>query len=178
MQDIFYSFRFRNFFDSKIWSDFFLELYLPLPLYPQKFIENHIISMENGVEMGPGGHLGTKNSQEEKSATNRLDLVWIWPRLGSILATFLNNCSQFLLLFSRCFGWGAPGRFFGGLLVFGVTFGGHFRWYFWKVCVFFGKGGTIDFERPYNDFAVFWSSAASRKAAKMRIHAYGIILFF
>ena len=31
-----------------------------------------------------------------------------------------------------------------------------------------GKGGTIDFERPYNDFAVFWSSAASRKAAKMR----------
>jgi len=42
--------------------------------------------MENGVEMGPGGHLGAKNSQEEKSAKIRLDLVWIWPRLGSILA--------------------------------------------------------------------------------------------
>ena len=37
-----------------------------------------------------------------------------------------------------------------------------------KLWVFFGKGGTIDFERPYNDFAVFWSSAASWKAAKMR----------
>ena len=53
-------------------------------------------------------------------------------------------------------------------MVSGVTFGGYFRWYVGKVCVFLGKGGTIDFERPYNDFAVFWSSATSRKAAKMR----------
>ena len=65
------------FFRSQNRSDFFLELYLPLPLYPQKFIENHIISMENGVEMGPGGHLGAQNSQEEKNAKKRLDLVWI-----------------------------------------------------------------------------------------------------
>ena len=45
--------------------------------------------MENGVEMGPGVHLEAKKSQEEKSATNSLDLVWIWPRLGSILGSFL-----------------------------------------------------------------------------------------
>ena len=80
----------------------------------------------------------------------------------------MNNCSQTFSLFSRCFCWGAPGRFFGVLVVSGVTGGVHFRWYFWKVCVFWGKGGTIDFERPYNDLAVFWSSAASRKASKMR----------
>ena len=46
----------------------------------------------------------------------------------------------------------------------GFIFGGIFE----KFVFFFGKGGTIDFERPYNDFAVFWSSAASWKAAKMR----------
>ena len=62
-------------------------------------------------------------------------------------------------------------------MVSGVTFRGHFRWYVGKVCVFLGKG-TIDFERPYNDFAVFWSSAASRKATKMRINAFRIVLFF
>ena len=63
-------------------------------------------------------------------------------------------------------------------MVSGVTFRGHFRWYVGKVCVFWGKGGTIDFERPDNDFAVFWSSAASRKATKMRINAFRIVLFF
>ena len=45
---------------------------------------------------------------------------------------------------------------------------GSFSVVFLKNCVFWRKGGTIDFERPYNDFAVFWSSAASWKAAKMR----------
>ena len=44
-----------------------------------------------------------------------------------------------LAWFSGCFCWGAPGRFFGVRVVSGVTFGGHFRWYFWKVCVFFGE---------------------------------------
>ena len=63
-------------------------------------------------------------------------------------------------------------------MVSGVTFRGHFRWYVGKVFFLLGNGGTIDFERPYNDFAVFWSSAASRKATQMRINAFRIVLIF
>ena len=73
----------------------------------------------------------------------------------------------FVIVFSVFF-WNDPGRFFRVLVVSGVTGGVHFRWNFGKKYVFFGKGGTIDFKRPYNDFAVFSSSATSRKPAKMR----------
>ena len=53
------------------------------------------------------------------------------------------------------FFWSAPGRLFGVLVVSVVTCGFIFGGIFEKFVVFVGKGGTIDFERPYNDFAVF-----------------------
>ena len=62
--------------------------------------------------------------------------------------------------------------------VSGLSFGHHFGGIFNKFQVFLANCGTIDFERPYNDFAWFLKSRTSRKGPKIAKNANRNVLFF
>ena len=69
--------------------------------------------MENGAEMGPGGHLGAKGSQEGKKVPK---MVWIWSGFELFWAPFWLLEASFSESFFYVFLEGSfslPGRLWG-----------------------------------------------------------------
>jgi len=76
-------------------------------------LKNHLISMENGAEMGPGGHLGAKGSQGGKKVPK---MVWIWSGFEPFWAPFWDLAASFSEAFFNVFFGGvffAPWATFG-----------------------------------------------------------------